>query len=87
MLSILYFTASWCGPCRAFGPVVDEVRSEMSGRVSINKIDVDQNPDLAQSHGITSIPCLVFVKNNDTLYKKPGVMSKSSLVQLIQQYS
>ena len=57
------FWAEWCGPCRAIAPLLDELADEMVGKAKIAKVDVDQNPQLAGTFGIRSIPTLLIMKN------------------------
>lgn len=86
MLNILYFTATWCNPCKAFGPVIDQVIQEMG--VSITKIDVDMNQSSVLKYDIVSVPTLVFVDQNTNtiLYKKTGIVPKSELISLISKF-
>jgi thioredoxin 1 len=62
-LSMIDFWAEWCGPCRAIGPVVEELSKEFEGRVNVGKVNVDHNPQLSMNYGITSIPAILFIKN------------------------
>ena len=61
-LSVIDFWAEWCGPCRAIGPVIEELATEYAGKVNIGKVNVDVNPNLSMNFGITSIPAILFVK-------------------------
>ena len=57
------FWAEWCGPCRAIGPVIEELSKEYDGKVKVGKVNVDENPQVSMNYGITSIPAILFVKN------------------------
>jgi thioredoxin 1 len=78
MKKILYFNASWCGPCRSLKPVVESLKNELV----IESINVDENPQLAQEYGIRSIPALVFEKDGHTLNKKLGVLTESQIKEI-----
>ena len=66
-LSMIDFWAEWCGPCRAIGPVVEELSKEFEGRVNVGKVNVDHNPQLSMNYGITSIPAILFIKNGQVV--------------------
>ncbi|HNE92527.1 MAG TPA: thioredoxin, partial [Chitinophagaceae bacterium] len=59
-LSVVDFWAEWCGPCRAIGPVIEELAKEYEGKVKIGKVNVDVNPNVSVNYGITSIPAILF---------------------------
>lgn len=85
MLSINYFSAAWCGPCKMFSPTMEVVASELN--VPINKIDVDQNKDLAESNNVRSVPTLVLMKDGVPVTRHTGIMSKVQLEQFIKAHS
>jgi thioredoxin 1 len=78
-LTIVDFWAEWCGPCRAIGPVIEELSKEYNGRVTVGKVNVDQNPDLSVNYGITSIPAILFIKDGKVVDKQIGAVPKSVL--------
>lgn len=67
---VIDFWAEWCGPCRALGPVIEELAAEYEGKVVIGKCDVDQNNDLAIKFGVRNIPLVVFVKAGGKMLDK-----------------
>lgn len=85
MLNVLYFTATWCGPCKSFGPVVQSVIEE-NPDVSIQKIDVDINQDLTLQHSIRSVPSLIFIKDGTVVNRTTGALSKSDFSGIIARY-
>ncbi|RXK83654.1 thioredoxin [Filimonas effusa] len=85
-LTVVDFWAEWCGPCRALGPVVDELATEYAGQIKVGKLDVDNNPDVSAEYGITSIPAILFIKNGQVVDKQVGAVPKSVLVKKIQAH-
>ena len=74
------FWASWCGPCRALGPVVDEISREMADRLTVYKCNVDDEADLATRFRIVSIPTLILFKGGQPVHTMIGNMPKATLV-------
>lgn len=66
------FWAEWCGPCRAIAPVLDELSSELEGKVKIVKLNVDENPGIAAQYGVRSIPTMILFKNGAAADMKVG---------------
>lgn len=85
-LTIVDFWAEWCGPCRAIGPVVEELAKEYEGQVKVGKLNVDNNPDVSVKYGITSIPAILFIKNGEVVDKQIGAVPKSVLDQKIKAH-
>jgi thioredoxin 1 len=85
-LSVIDFWAEWCGPCRAIGPVIEELATEYAGKVNIGKVNVDVNPNLSMYFGITSIPAILFVKGGQVVDKQIGAVPKSVLDKKIQSH-
>ena len=74
------FWATWCGPCRALGPIVEQVCEEMADRLAVYKCDVDAEGDLAQRFRIMSIPTLILFKGGEAVHTMVGSMPKADLV-------
>ncbi|KIC92648.1 thioredoxin [Flavihumibacter solisilvae] len=85
-LSVLDFWAEWCGPCRAIGPVIEELSKEYNGKVKIGKVNVDNNPQLSINYGITSIPAILFIKNGQVVDKLVGAQPKANFVKKIEAH-
>ena len=80
---VVDFWAPWCGPCRAVGPIIDELAAEYEGKVRIVKMNVDENPATPTKFGIRAIPTLMLFKNGNVEATKVGALSKSQLVAFI----
>ena len=81
---IVDFWAEWCGPCRAIGPVIEELSKDYAGKVNIGKVNVDLNPNVSMNYGITSIPAILFIKGGKVVDKQIGAVPKSILEKKIQ---
>ena len=79
------FFATWCGPCRMMGAILEEVDKEIEGKAKIVKIDVDQNQDLARRFEVMSIPTLILFKNGQMVEKHVGVMQKADCLKLFDK--
>jgi thioredoxin 1 len=80
------FWAEWCGPCRAIGPVIEELSKEYDGKINVGKVNVDHNPNLSVNYGITSIPAILFIKGGQIVDKQIGAVPKSVLDKKIQAH-
>ena len=80
---VVDFWAEWCGPCKAIGPSLEEIAAEMTGKVKIVKMNVDENPGVPGSLGIRSIPTLILFKDGKAASQKVGAAPKSDLVKWI----
>jgi thioredoxin 1 len=79
------FWAPWCGPCRIIGPIVEELAPSYEGRAVITKMNVDDNPNVAQRLGVTSIPTLMMFKNGKLVDRVVGAMPKGELQKFIDR--
>jgi thioredoxin 1 len=85
-LSVIDFWAEWCGPCRAIGPVIEELSKEYDGKVNIGKVNVDDNPQISMNYGITSIPAILFIRGGQIVDKLVGAQPKGNFVKKIEQH-
>jgi thioredoxin 1 len=79
------FWAPWCGPCRLIGPIVEELAPSYEGKAVITKMNVDDNPMVAQRYGVTSIPTLMMFKNGQLVDRMVGAAPKNALQQFIDR--
>lgn len=84
MTKLLDFWASWCGPCQVMKPIIEELEKELSGKVEVEKIDVDQNQAKASEYGVMSIPTYIILKDGKEIGRKIGVTAKADLLKLLQ---
>ena len=82
-LVIVDFWATWCGPCRMLSPLLDEIEEEMSDKITVVKVNVDDADEIAMRYRIMSIPTLLFFKNGQIVDKTVGAMPKRTLVEKI----
>ena len=82
-LVIADFYAEWCGPCKAQGPILDELAEDLQGKVDIIKINVDEQPDLAARFGVMSIPTLAFFQNKKLVGTAVGLQRKEALLNKV----
>jgi len=80
------FWATWCGPCRMIAPVIEEVASEFEGRAVVGKIDVDEEPGLAQRFGVMSIPTLIVLKGGKVVEQAVGARGKADVAAMISRH-
>ncbi len=81
---VVDFWAEWCGPCRMISPALEEIASEMEGKVKIAKLNVDENPDITIRYGVRSIPTLIMFKNGEPTSMQVGAAPKGKLSDWIK---
>lgn len=80
---VVDFWAPWCGPCRIVSPTIDELSGEYSGKVKVGKLNVDENPQTAQTYGVMSIPSVLFFKNGAPVKTMVGAQPKENYSKTI----
>lgn len=78
------FWASWCGPCRMLAPVIAEIAEEYAGKVKVGKVNVDEQPNLANRYGIASIPTVMLFKNGEVVNTSLGYRPKNELETMLK---
>jgi thioredoxin 1 len=79
------FWATWCGPCKSIGPVIDDLSKEYAGRIKIAKLNVDENPSTPSQYGVRGIPTLILFKGGKILEQVVGAVPKTRLVSMIDK--
>ena len=77
------FWATWCGPCRMLGPVIEEIANEYEGRVVVGKVDVDSNQDYAAKYGVRNIPTVLVFQNGEVVGRQVGVAPKNTYTEAL----
>jgi thioredoxin 1 len=80
------FFADWCMPCVMMAPVVDEIAQKFEGKIKVGKVNVEDNPSIAQKYGVSSIPNFVFLKNGKLIDQFTGGMSEEDLEEKLNNY-
>ncbi|HEJ9810464.1 TPA: thioredoxin TrxA [Proteus mirabilis] len=79
------FWAEWCGPCKMIAPILDEVATEYAGKLTVAKLNIDENPATAPKYGIRGIPTLILFKNGAVAAAKVGALSKTQLKEFLDE--
>ncbi|GAA4075421.1 thioredoxin [Flavobacterium cheonanense] len=80
---LIDFFATWCGPCQMLGPVLKQVKDSLGDRVSIIKVDVDKNQELAAMQQVRGVPTMMLYQRGQQLWRQSGVLSKEEIIQII----
>ena len=79
------FWAEWCGPCKQIAPSLEEISKEMGGKLTVVKVNIDDNPQTPTQYGVRGIPTLMIFKNGQVAAMKVGALPKSKLLEWVQQ--
>ena len=85
-VTVVDFFATWCGPCRKLGPILEEVEQELSEKVNFAKIDTDENIDVAKKYQVSGLPTLLIFKDGEVIERMVGLMPKSSIITNIEKH-
>ena len=80
------FTAAWCGPCKMLNPVLEELAEEWAQRITIRKLDVDQNQELAMDFGVMGVPTLILFKDGEIAERMTGFKPKKQLMKIFEPH-
>ena len=84
-LMMVDFWASWCGPCRMLGPVIEDLAAQYEGKAIVGKVNVDDEQELAVRYGVMSIPTVIFFKDGKEIGRKVGVMPAGAFTQVLDE--
>ena len=84
-LMMVDFWADWCGPCKMLGPVIEDLAAKYDGKALVGKVNVDDEPQLAQRYGVMSIPTVIFLKNGKEIDRKVGVMPEGAFTEVLDK--
>ena len=82
-VSVVDFSATWCGPCQVLKPTIEALAGEMAGKVNIGKLDIDGAPEIASQFGVTSVPTIIFFKDGQQVDSMIGVVPKDKIAAKI----
>ena len=83
-LTLVDFWAEWCGPCKQIAPSLDEISEELEGKVSLAKVNIDENPETPSKYGVRGIPTLMLFKDGEVASTKVGALPKSKLKEWVE---
>ena len=84
---LIDFFAEWCGPCKMMSPILKDVKKELGESISILKIDVDKNQELAAKYQVRGVPTMMLFKNGKQLWRQSGLLQKDEIIKVVSSYS
>ena len=84
---LIDFSATWCGPCKMLAPILKQVKDSLGERVTIFKIDVDKNQELASKYQVRGVPTMILFQNGKQLWRQSGVLTKDEIIKTIVKKS
>jgi thioredoxin 1 len=82
---LIDFWATWCGPCKAIAPMIEEIAGEYKGKIKVGKVDVDKNQNTAMKFGVRSIPTLLVLKNGEVVNQIVGAVPKANITDVLDE--
>jgi thioredoxin 1 len=84
---LIDFFATWCGPCKTLAPILKNVKDNLGDRITIIKIDVDKNQQMASQYQVRGVPTMILFQNGKQLWRQSGVLSKEEIIKIIVEKS
>ncbi len=84
--TLVDFFATWCGPCKMQGPVLEQVKNKFGDSVNVIKVDVDKNPQLSQEYRVQSVPTLILFKNGEVVWRASGLHQAVQLEEVLNKH-
>jgi thioredoxin 1 len=81
---VVDFWAEWCGPCKMIAPILDDLATDMEGRVSVAKVNIDENPQIPRKYGVRGIPTMILFKGGQVAATKIGALPKGKLKEWVE---
>lgn len=85
-ITLVDFYATWCGPCKLMHPILEQLKADLADEITILKIDIDKNPELANKYNVRSVPTLLLFRSGHPVWRQSGTITLPALRQLINQY-
>lgn len=85
-ITLVDFYATWCGPCKLMHPILEQLKADLADEITILKIDIDKNPELANKYNVRSVPTLLLFRSGHPVWRQSGTIPLPALRQLINQY-
>lgn len=85
--TLVDFFATWCGPCKAQGPILEDVKNRVGDKANIVKVDIDKNQELAARYNVRSVPTLIVFRGGEAIWREAGLHDAETLVRKLEEYA